>query len=38
MTSLVVVEETNIVFHATSLQFLISQLFKDNGLEVFLEE
>ena len=32
------VEETNIVFHTTSLQFSIFQLLKYNGLEVFLEE
>ena len=38
MRSLVVVEETNIVFQTTSLQFSIFQLLKYNGLEVFLEE
>ena len=38
MRSLVVVEETNIVFQTTFLQFSIFQLLKHNGLEVFLEE
>ena len=38
MRSLVVVEETNIVFHTRLLQFSIFQLLKYNGLEVFLEE
>ena len=38
MRSLVVVEETNIVFLTTFLQFSIFQLLKYNGLEVFLEE
>ena len=38
MRSLVVVEETNIVFHPTFLQFSIFQLLKYNGLEVSLEE
>ena len=33
-----VVEETNIVFHTTFLQFSSFQLLKYNGLEVFLEE
>ena len=36
--SLVVVEETNIVFHTTPLHFSIFQLLKYDGLEVFLEE
>ena len=38
MRSLVVVEETNIAFHTTFLQFSIFQLWKYSGLEVFLEE
>ena len=38
MRFLVVVEETNIAFHATFLQFSIFQLWKYDGLKVFLEE
>ena len=38
MRSLVVVEETNIVFHTRLLQFSIYQLLECNKLEVFLEE
>ena len=33
-----VVEETNIAFHTTFLQFSIFQLWNYNGLEVSLEE
>ena len=38
MRPLVVVEETNIVFHTRLLQFSIGQLLECNRLEVFLEE
>ena len=38
MRSLVVVEETVLVFHTKLLQFSISQLLEYNKLEVFLEE
>ena len=38
MRSLVVVEETNIVFHTILLQFSIFQLLECNRLEVSLEE
>ena len=37
MRSLVVVEETNIVFHTKLLQSSIFQLLECNNLEVFLE-
>ena len=38
MRSLVVVEETNIVFHTTPLHFESLNFYKYNGMEVFLEE
>ena len=38
MRFLVVVEETNIAFHTTFLQFSIFQLWKYDRLEVFLED